>query len=332
VSPAQGKAALLFGRLPQQPGNDEQDVLVEAATVGGALKDLGYPAVELPLTLDLRKASRRLRRLDPPFVFNLVVSLEGQDRLAHLAPALLDSLGLPYTGSPTEAMFITSNKLLAKERLRAADIRTPAWARIEKAAAREPDFPPPYIVKSVWEHASIGLTGSAVAHDGQSLAEELRRRGSRGGTRTLFVEAYVEGREFNLALLEGPGGLPQVLPPAEIEFRDYPEGKPRIVDYAAKWESGSMGFVQTPRRFDFPAKDQGLLERLRGLCLQCWRLFGLRGYARVDFRVDAGGEPWVLEVNTNPCLSPDAGFLAAAGRAGMSTAEVVRRIVEAARS
>jgi D-alanine-D-alanine ligase len=104
------------------------------------------------------------------------------------------------------------------------------------------------------------------------------------------------------------------------------------VDYAAKWESGSMQFARTPRRFDFPNRDRELLERLGELAQRCWRLFELRGYARVDFRVDLEGQPWVLEVNTNPCLSPDAGFLAAAGQAGLSPTEVIRRIVEGART
>ncbi len=321
-------AALLYGRLPPRAGFDERDVLVEAATVGRALRELGRPAVRVPLGLDLRKAARRLARLAPPLVFNLVESIEGRDRLAHLAPALLDSLGLVYTGSPTEAIFVTSSKQLTKERLRAAGLPTPPWTR--QVDGCEPDFPPPYIVKSVWEHASIGLTGSSVACDRQSLAEELRRRAGRG--RDLLVEAYVEGREFNLALLEGPGRQPQVLPPAEIEFRSFPEGKPRIVGYAAKWESGSEEFARTPRRFDFPARDGELLESLRQLALQCWTLFCLRGYARVDFRVDPEGRPWVLEVNTNPCLSPDAGFLAAAAQAGLSPMEVIRRIVEGALS
>ena len=321
-------AALLYGRLPPRAGFDEQDVLVEAATVGRALQELGRPAVRVPLGLDLRKAARRLARLAPSFVFNLVESIEGRDRLVHLAPALLDSLGLPYTGSPTEAVFITSSKQLTKDRLRAAGVPTPPWAR--QIDGSEPDFPPPYIVKSVWEHASIGLTGSSVARDRQSLAEELRRRAGRG--RDLFVEAYVEGREFNLALLEGPGRQAQVLPPAEIEFRSFPEGSPRIVGYAAKWESGSKEFAKTPRRFDFPDKDGELLESLRQLALRCWQLFELRGYARVDFRVDLQGRPWVLEVNTNPCLSPDAGFLAAAARAGLSPTDVIRRIVEGALS
>jgi D-alanine-D-alanine ligase len=282
----------------------------------------------VPLGLDLRKAGRRLGRLKPAFVFNLVESIEGKDRLAYLAPALLDTLDLPYTGSPTEAIFLTSSKRLTKDRLRAAGLPTPPWT--PRADASEPDFPPPYIVKSVWEHASIGLTGSSVARDRQSLAEELHRRSGRG--RDLFVEAYVEGREFNLALLEGPGREPQVLPPAEIEFTSLLEGKPRIVGYAAKWESDSPEFAQTPRRFDFPDGDRVLLGSLKELALRCWRLFELRGYARVDFRVDLEGRPWVLEVNTNPCLSPDAGFLAAAAQAGLSPMDVIRRIVEGARS
>ena len=322
------KAALLFGRLPPRAGFDEQDVLVEAATVERALRELDWQVRRVPLGLDLRSAARRLSRLAPDFVFNVVESVEGRDRLVHLAPALLDSLGLPYTGSPTEAIFLTSSKLLAKQRMRAAGVPTPAWAPIRPGAIPEPDFPPPYIVKSVWEHASIGLTGTSVAPDRPALEQELRRRVSR----ELFVEAYVEGREFNLALLEEAGRQPQVLPPAEIQFQSFPEGKPRIVDYAAKWEGGSMEFAQTPRRFDFPDPDRGLLETLKDLALRCWELFALRGYARVDFRVDAAGQPWVLEVNTNPCLSPDAGFLAAAARAGLSPTEVVRRIVEGARS
>ena len=91
---------------------------------------------------------------------------------------------------------------------------------------------------------------------------------------------------------------------------------PRIVDYAAKWETGSYGYHNTPRQFDFPAGDCDLLARLEALARQAWRVFMLSGYARVDFRVDAKDGIWLLEVNTNPCLAPDAGFAAAAAQAG----------------
>ncbi len=329
---AKPKAAVLFERVPAGASFDEQDVLVEVATVSRALRALGYEPVELPLTLDLRRAAAALRRLAPRFVFNLVESLEGQDRLSHLAPALLDFLGLPYTGARTEAFFLASNKLWSKERLRGAGILTPEWLPVQGPELPQPSFAPPYIVKSVWDHASIGLTGASVAGDARSLAEELRHRAAGLPERSLYVEAFIEGREFNLALLQGERtgqpGVPQVLPSAEIEFRSFPEGKPKIVDYAAKWQSESAEYRQTPRRFDFPERDAALLDALRRDALACWRLFGLSGYARVDFRVDSSGRAWVLEVNVNPCLSPEAGFLAAAGRAGMDATQVVQRIVE----
>ena len=66
--------------------------------------------------------------------------------------------------------------------------------------------------------------------------------------------------------------------------------------------------------------------------LACWEGFGLSGYARVDFRVDAAGKPWVLEVNANPCIAADAGFIAAAHRAGIALEQVVEHIVQAALS
>jgi D-alanine-D-alanine ligase len=110
-------------------------------------------------------------------------------------------------------------------------------------------------------------------------------------------------------------------------FLGYPAGKRRIVDYAAKWDAGSFEFRNTVRRFEFDAADHALLARLVDIAMACWRLFGLRGYARVDCRVDAAGLPWVLEVNVNPCLSPDAGFIAAAMQRGLDLVAVIQRIV-----
>jgi D-alanine-D-alanine ligase len=148
--------------------------------------------------------------------------------------------------------------------------------------------------------------------------------------RACFAEQYIDGREFNISLLAADDG-PQVLPPAEIDFSAYPEGKARIVDYKAKWIEHSFEYNNTPRTFEFPARDAPLLERVSRMAAQCWPLFGLRGYARVDFRVDDRGQPYILEINANPCLSPDSGFPAAGERAGFSYDELVRRIVAAAR-
>jgi D-alanine-D-alanine ligase len=122
----------------------------------------------------------------------------------------------------------------------------------------------------------------------------------------------------------------QVLPPAEIDFVGFPAGRPRIVDYEAKWSGHSFAYLNTPRRFDFPPSDAPLLDRLSALAHEAWSLFGVTGYARVDFRVDAAGEPWLLELNVNPCLTPDAGFVAAAERAGLGYDALIAAITEAA--
>ena len=116
--------------------------------------------------------------------------------------------------------------------------------------------------------------------------------------------------------------------PAEIIFEGYAGEKPHLVDYRAKWDENSYEYHHTPRRFDFGPEDRPLVDRLRTLTLECWRLFDLSGWARVDFRVDDHGDPWILEINSNPCLSRDAGFMAAAVRSGLSDTEVVNRIIE----
>jgi D-alanine-D-alanine ligase len=103
---------------------------------------------------------------------------------------------------------------------------------------------------------------------------------------------------------------------------------PRIVDYRAKWDEAAFEYHHTPRRFDFDSTDSRLLERLKTLARQCWHYFGLAGYARVDFRVDHEGNPWILEINANPCLSPDAGFAAALEKAGIAYVDAIGRIID----
>lgn len=319
------RVAVVYGAVAAGAAPDEQDVLLEVETVQQALAALGFAPVAVPLTLDLEAVRQRLLHLRPAFVFNLVESVEGLGRLIHLAPALYESLGLPYTGAASEAMYLTSNKPLAKRLMASAGIPTPEWGAAAAQGLPVPGFAGPYIVKSVWEHASIGIDESSVVEDARKVAAIARKRQRRFGGEW-FAERFIDGREFNLSLLGGADGV-ELLPPAEMLFVDYPAGKRRIVDYAAKWHAGSFEFCNTVRRFEFGADDRPLLEELEAIARSCWRLFGLRGYARVDCRVDPDGRPWVLEININPCLSPDAGFAAAAARRELDLAAVAGRII-----
>ena len=332
------RVAIVHNELGADSKADEQDVLAQTEAVADALACLGNRVSVLACGLDLETARRRLKETGSNVVFNLVESLNGTGRLIGSFPGLLEAMGLPYTGAGAEALFLTSNKLLAKAWLHAAGLPTPPWVSPCAGSAREPYLQGPvdlgsnghWIVKSVWEHASIGLDGASIvdAADPRILNSAIQEREPLlGGSG--FAEAYIDGREFNLSLLEEQDGV-QVLPPAEILFEGFGEDMARIVDYRAKWDEASYEYHHTPRTFSFADRDAGLLEQLQTLAKKCWNLFGLKGYARVDFRVDLQGRPWILEINANPCLSPDAGFAAAVSQAGMGFDAAVQRILAAA--
>lgn len=320
-------AVVLHDDIPADARADEVDVFAQAAEIEGLLHTLGYETSRLPFTLDLAAVRAALCARKPALVVNLVEAVGGVGRLLHLAPALLDTLPFPYTGAPTEALFLTTNKLLTKHLLRLRGLPTPDWYASDGVLAATTFRPGAYVLKPVAEDASVGLDDDAVVQitDPAQLAACMRTR-SRSLGLEVFAEQYIAGREFNLSVLAGPQG-PQVLPAAEIQFVDYAPGRPRVVGYRAKWDAASFEYAHTPRNFVFTPEEAPLLSELEHQALASWSLFGLRGYARVDFRVDEQGCPWILEINANPCLSPDAGFAAAAAQGGLTGLDVVGRIV-----
>lgn len=372
------RIAIVHSAVGSESSIDDQDVLVQAAAVAEALDRLGHHPWTVPATLDLAALRARLEADRPDLIFNLVEGFEGWDSLSHLAPALFDAMGIAYTGNSTEATFLTANKVLAKERLRAAGLPTPDWigpiapaksvvrcaedhglgagarggagmpggadsapdcACPQALAGRAdccgsmpgaaPEEPGRWILKGAWEQASRCLDDDAVVFGRRKeVLAQLAARAARYG-RPWFAERFIAGREFNVALL-ADGVSVRVLPPAEIDFSAFPPEKPRIVGYRAKWLADSFEYHHTPRRFDFDAADGPLLAELARLAADCWAAFDLSGYVRVDFRVDGQGRPWILEINTNPCLSPDAGFAAALERAGLSFDAAIAAVLTAA--
>ncbi len=388
------RVVVLHNIVPSDAPPEDLDTLVEVEAVAGALGRLGHAVETLACDLDFSALRDEIARRRPDRVFNMVESLDGDDSLVSLPPAVLDAMGVPYCGCSADSLYQTAHKILAKERLRGAGLPTPDWVdergivHAGRAGGKNCGLSPAqhspatvdslsedpisggslrstrpassWILKGVWDQGSRGLDDAAVLHDAtaEEVLHPLAVRAAQT-RRRCFAERFIDGREFNVSLLAGacpdfrgeawesgtaplgaakgtvPGLLPkksgqspEALPPAEIVFENFPEGKPRVVGHAAKWLADSFECVHTLRRFDFAESDGPLLERLRALALQCWRLFRLGGWARVDFRVDAEGEPWILEVNGNPCLSPDAGFAAALDRANISYDEAIRRILE----
>ncbi|HEY6323247.1 MAG TPA: hypothetical protein VJA16_17015 [Thermoanaerobaculia bacterium] len=277
-------------------------------------------------------------------VFNLVEAPPGMPGVHPATAAALELLGLPFSGSSAAALWLSTDKLAARALLAAEGLPVPPGGRLDHLGDPGPGgaevldrVPPPWILKPAYEDASLGLDGDAVCATREAALARAAELLRRFPGQPLVVERYLPGRELNVSLLAAPPRdqrdqrlrrhPPMVLPVAEIEFEDFPPGMPRIVGYEAKWQPESFAYTHTVRRFPREAASAPLLAEARRLALAAWRACGLSGYGRVDLRLDERGVPHVLEVNANPCLAADAGFMAAAAEAGLTAAEVISRIL-----
>ena len=298
---------------------DQDDTFVQASEVSACLARLGHRGIEAEYADHGEMTARNLHSINPDLVVNLVEEVpEGPDQL-HRVTELLDRLGYRYTGARSRALEATGRKLVMKQMLREAGLPT---AQLIDDAPPESRF----IVKSALEHASLGLDDFSVVQGAEAARKLMAEKAAIFGG-PWFAETYVEGREFDVAMLE-VGGKVRTLPPAEILFTGHDDGRPKIFNYASKWDEGSDSFEATPRIF--PARETPLFDELERIALAAWAFFGITGCAHVDFRVDAEGRPFVLEVNANPCLTSDAGYTLAAAEAGFTQTDIVAAMIAAA--
>jgi len=309
---------------PDAPA-DELDTLITARAIGEALESRGHRVSLAPSVFDPEALRGLVTEHRADAVFNMVEAVFRQGELAPIIPTLLEKLNVPFTGCPAAPMALAGDKPLAKSLLRLGGLPTPEWHEAPFDQVRDGVR---YIVKSATEDASIGLDeGAVVAGRAAASARAEFCRREHGGR--WFAEAYIEGREFNISVLE-ENGQPRVLPIPEMVFQNWRADRPRIVGYDAKWAETSSEYNDTARQFRSESDDPALYRKLTELSEAAWRLFRLKGFARTDFRVSEAGEPFILEINPNPCLEPGSGFAAAAAEAGMSYAEIIERILYAA--
>jgi D-alanine-D-alanine ligase len=298
------------------------DVLTQAGEIEQALKQLGFNSVRVPFTKDLNLFLGSMSREPLRMAFNLCETVDEDPLLIGHPAAVLELMDIKFTGTTAPGIAMTTDKVVTKRLLEASGIRTPRYAVYEGGSFESPELRFPVIIKPRWQDASIGIDQDSIAEDEANLRNKSVRLFERFGP--LLIEEFIDGREFNISLFGYPEE--QVLPIAEIEFVDYPPELFPIVGYRAKWDESSFEYRHTVRRF--PELPPALAEEMADAARRCFRLFLLRDYARVDVRVDPGGTIHVLEVNANPCLSPDAGFVAAIAQAGMTYKDMVERFVE----
>jgi len=325
------KVTVVREEVDENAAPDDLDTIETARAVARSVVGNGWTAQPVLLGSDGTAFAADLAGSAPDVVFNLVESFGGQASLSCVAPALCRRAGVPCTGSDESALAAAADKAMAARLMAAAGIPAPGCAGL--AEVRQGRFPGSgtYIIKSRFEDASLGLDDDCVVEvSGPSdlLGEMVRLAPRMGGD--CVAERFVPGREFNLALLAGQGGAVRVLPLAEMVFDPSMPG-PAILGYAAKWHSDSADFAASVRSFDLLSDGELAAEMVR-IGLRCWKVFGFSGYARIDFRVTESGRPVVIDLNPNPCIAPDSGFIAAAAQAGLGHEDVVRAIVNDALS
>ncbi len=317
---------ILYNQILSTSPEDVLDIHRQAKWIEEILQGKGYKTLLVPFSLEALSMLATMNSNSPILVFNLVDSAPGEENLAYLVPGLLEHMHLPYTGCTLQNLFVTTNKMLAKRVLKAARIDTPPWVTKDETEALLHSAIKRYIIKPISQDASIGLDESSIV-SAEHVVVELKAKEATLFT-PCFAEAFIEGREFTVCMYGTPESC-KVLTPYEWVFQGYEEHqKERIITYDAKWSENSFGYEHIVAKYHADECDLPLLDRLTAIAGQCWKAFSLTGYARVDFRIDAEGKSWVLEINCNPSFY---GFYHLALEGGFPFDGLVQDIVEQVR-
>jgi D-alanine-D-alanine ligase len=309
----------------EQEKAHERDAV--AGQVARALRRGGHKTSILGVHGDLRKLIGGLGRRKPDLVFNLMETFGDTQLGAVGVVGLLDLLGIPYTGDGPGEFYLQEDKALAKKLLAYGKIPCPDFA----VFAQDADFETggnlrlPLFVKPLRMDASIGIDAKSLVRTSTELIERVRKIHHQVHDSAL-AEEYVEGREFYVGVLGNAD--PVAFPPLEMDFSGLPDGKPHILDSKAKWDEKSREFKGT--KAVLPELPDELRARLQKVAVDAYRALRVRDYGRVDMRLTAAGEIYVIEVNASCYLEQSGEFAQAAAAAGIDYATLVNRIAELA--
>ena len=295
------------------------DAFITADAIEGGLTDRGHTLARAVVRKSMLDA---LDGYDPRewLVYNLCETLEGEAYREAYVPAVLDAMGYTYTGSTTPTLHRALNKAHTKRLLELHKLPTARYQVFE--SADEPiNVPFPAFVKPIAQDASIGVSDRAVVHCESELRAQVNYVIKEMGEAAL-AEEFIEGREFNVAIWGNKP--PCILPLAEIDFSRIRDPYRQIISYAAKWDESTFEYHHTYP--DCPAiVDEPLAQQIRSVALKAYKLLGCRDYGRVDLRV-RDGRPYILEVNPNCGIAPDAGFVREARAGGYEFGAMVEQI------
>jgi D-alanine-D-alanine ligase len=292
------------------------------------LKRLGHEVETLAVFDNVAAIVEKLTTYAPDVVFNLTESFYHDRSHEPNIPALLELMKVRYTGSGPEALLLCKDKALAKKVLTYHRVRLPRFVVSHKARPlrRLRRFTFPAFVKPVSEESSDGISQASLVKGEEEAIERARFIHQKFNCDAL-IEEYVDGRELYLSVL-GNNRL-TVFPPREIFFGQVPDDSPKFATFHAKWNDAYRKKWGIKNAAAAPLPD-GVLENLTRLARRIYRLLKIRGFGRIDVRITASGEVFVIEANPNPSLAHDEDFAQAADAAGTGYDALIQQILDEA--
>jgi len=329
------KTGILKNKVKQSAGMNtsfedlsEVGVIEQKEQIARVLEDLGYQTKVFNVDGDVSRLVEFLKNEKPELIFNMCESVLNKAIHEMHVAGIFELMGVNYTGAGPLVLGTALHKFRVKEILAFHGLPTPRYQVIKTPMNFELDesLRFPLIVKPSREDASIGITASSVVSSPVELKKQIRHVIEQFD-QPVMVEEYIDGRELNVAIMGNR--KPFAMPISEVDMTTLPAQYPRIITFNAKWVKGTDEYECT--KGVCPALlPPELEERIKSLALDAYQLIGCRDYARVDFRLSKDYQPFILEVNPNPDISEDAGFMRSAGVYGFSFAEAIGKIVECA--
>jgi D-alanine-D-alanine ligase len=296
-----------------------------------ALATNGHTTQRLAVDDSVQPLIDALTKDRPELVFNLAESFRGKSALESNVAALLNLLDLRYTGSSPAGLILAGDKTLTKKVLAFHGIQSAKFATMYRGQvdwAGDIDFP--LLVKPPQEDASLGITQKSVVNNVKELLDVM------GGTQDeyqspVLVEEFIDGREFYVGVLGN--SKVEALPVIELDFSKFPAGLPRIASWEAKWgdDGDEKGAEFEGTQSIFPTDlPEELAKKIQQVAIDSFQALRLRDYARIDLRVTAAEEIYVIEANPNCYLEEKSEFARAAQKSGLEYAALIGRIVELA--
>lgn len=329
--------AVVHNAAPEHADEDDEppsyaadaDVVEVAHIITQTLIARGIRAKRVCLSsegADLGALLERLKLEGVTTVFNLVEGVEGDaSREAEFA-RYIERAQLAITGSPSSALAIAFRKDQARRVLAAAKVpQAQGFVVWPEQPIRLPQAYPVFL-KPACADGSIGIDSGSVIYDERAYLARIAWLNKHVPGPAL-VEDYLPGAELNVASIPTTNG--QALSATAIDFSGYPEGLAPIVSYDCKWTPGSPEYVacSVDARTLVSAET---IERAKQIAADAISALGISGYGRVDLRLDAQGQPRVIDVNPNPDLHPEAGVAAAARQLGLTYSDLIMGILDEA--